>query len=245
MAPSSEAQRITFTTEDEVELVGYFYPTWKPNAPVLVLMHQRYGTQRMWFDEKSSLVQWLQNWPTADGAEPTPSSQGMLPVLIPELGYNVFTVDFRGHGESAGSLPADPQTYLIDARAAYKAARSLPGVHPRQVLGFGTSIGADAVVDACENLCAGAFSISPGSWLNVDYAQAARQMLDAGKPIRCMYAINDHPSPATCESVPRSHLYQVFAYAGSKHGMTFLVPRKMEMDFGPNLINFILQATEK
>jgi dienelactone hydrolase len=248
--PSPNPIRQTFTAEDGRQLVGYFYPAWKPNAPVVVLMHQFQADQAMW--QKSPLIKWLQNWPVPLGqGSPTQSADGLLPSMPAELSFAVFTFDFRGHGES---LPADlgsdgfrahTKEFLMDARAAYQTARQMPGVDPTRVIGLGTSIGADAVVDVCDEGCVGAFSISPGSFLKVEYGPAVRKLIAAGKPVRCMYAVNDPPSPETCQSVPQGDNYKIFAYGGKKHGMTFVVlPRKMEADFGANLLSFLKEALQ-
>ena len=133
----------------------------------------------------------------------------------------------------------------MDARAAYQTARLMPGVDPDKVIGLGTSIGADAAVDVCEEGCVGVFSISPGSWLGVDYGQTVRKLIAEGKQVRCMYSVNDPPSPATCVSVAPGDNYKIFAYRGKKHGMTFVIlPRKMEADFGKNLLSFLMEAIQ-
>ncbi len=234
---------ISFKTSDGITLRGFFYPAARKNAPVVVMMHQHHGDQSMWNAEDSGFIPWLQNWRPSNGALPTPSAGGMLPILDPNLTFNVMTFDFRGHGLSDGQKSDDFSIYLLDARAAYLAAKSLPHVDVTRIVGIGTSIGADAVINACEEDCVGAFAISPGSWLGVNYAESASAMLAAGKPVRCMYAVNDGPSPATCWSIaPGGN--QIFAYPGLKHGMTFFVPRKMEADFGKNIIEFLYEATQ-
>jgi len=246
--PNPNPIRQTFTAEDGRQLVGYFYPSWKQDAPVVVLMHQFQADQGAW--QESPLIKWLQNWPVPlNPASPTPSANGLLPIMPADLSFAVFTFDFRGHGES---LPADviPDGYqahadgfLMDARAAYQTARQMPGVDPNRVIGIGTSIGGDAVVDACEDGCTGAFSISPGNWLGIAFGEAARKLTDGGKPVRCMYAVNDPPSPGTCLSLAPGDHYKIFAYPGKKHGMTFVIlPRKIEADFGDNLLEFLLEA---
>jgi dienelactone hydrolase len=248
--PSQSRIRVTFVAEDGRPLVGYFYSAWKPNAPVVVLMHQFEGNQAMW--QESPLIKWLRNWPVPiNPASPTPSANGLLPIMPADLSFAVFTFDFRGHGES---LPADiiPDGYqahanefLMDARAAYQVARQMPNVDPSKIIGLGTSIGGDAVVDACGEGCVGAFSISPGSWLNVDYGEAVQKLIAAGKFVRCMYSVNDPPTPATCLSVSPDEHYKIFGYLGMKHGMTFVVlPRKMEADFGTHLLDFLMEAIQ-
>jgi len=248
LAPDQLGRRITFAAEDGRELVGYFYPAWKENAPLVVLMHDFLSTQAAW--KESNLIPWMQNWGALDPPDqPFPYAGGRLPQMPADVSFAVFTFDFRGHGESLPALESPdaaryaPQ-FLMDARAAYAIARSMPGVDPQRVIGIGTSIGADAVVDACGIWCAGTFSISPGNWLEVDFATAAQSLLNRGRPVRCMYSANDLPSPQTCWSLPPSDLYRIFGYPGIKHGMTFLVPRKMAADFGANLLEFLLVASQ-
>jgi len=245
LAASQVGQRVTFKAEDGRELVGYFYPAWKPNAPIVVLMHE-YGNRQSAWDE-SAIIPWMQNW----GAQDTSGQEyvyagGKLPAMPKDLSFAVLTFDFRGHGESLPNLLMselnDKAPFLFDARAAYLFAQTLPGVDPTRVIGIGASIGADAAVDACGEICAGAFSVSPGNWLGVDYAKAAQPILARGRPIRCMYAVSDGDAPKTCWSVAPSDLYKIFAYKGIKHGMTFFVPRKMEVDFGQNLLEFLQAA---
>lgn len=237
---------LEFQTDDGVTLRGYFFPAAKPNAPVVVLMHQNEGDLTLWWSENSGIVPWLQNWPVEEAqGTATPSSGGALPPMPANLTFNVMVFDFRGHGGSGGTRPADFSKFLLDARAAYKTAAGLPLADPNQIIGIGTSIGADAVVDVCEETCRGAFAISPGSWLKVDYETKVRELLNQGKQVRCMYSTNDGPSPETCVSVEVSEQYQFFGYIGIKHGMTFFVPRKMPPDFGQNLLDFLQAAIKK
>ncbi len=247
LAPEQLGTRLTFNAEDGFELVGYFYPAWMPNAPVVVLMHEFRNSQAAW--NESAIIPWMQNWSALDPAsQPYVYAGGRLPQFPQDRSYAVLTFDFRGHGESLpDSHTADwaqaAANFLMDAQAAYAFARTLPGVDPNRVIGVGASIGADAVVDACGEICSGAFSVSPGNWLNVDYGQAAQAMLERGRPVRCLYAYNDAPSPQTCGSLAPGDLYKVFVYPGIKHGMTFFVPRKMDADFGANLLEFLLAAS--
>lgn len=247
LAADQLGTRVTFTAEDGRELVGYFYPAWKPNAPIVVLMHEYGNSQAAW--KESAIIPWMQNWGAQD-----PTGQeyvyagGRLPQMPKDLSFAVLTFDFRGHGESLpnllmADLKQNAALFLMDARAAYAFAATLPGVDPNRVIGIGASIGADAVVDACAS-CAGAFSVSPGNWLGMDYGQAVQSILARGRPVRCMYAVNDGDAPKTCWSIAPGDLYLIFAYPGIKHGMTFFVPRKMEAGFGQNLLEFLQAASQ-
>lgn len=245
-APDPFGTRVAFTAEDGRELVGYFYSSWMPNAPVVVLMHEFGNNQAAW--KESNIIAWMQNYGALDtSGQAYIYAGGRLPNLPKDRSFAVLTFDFRGHGESqpplSGDLYQNRAGFLMDARAAYALARTLPGVDPSRVIGIGASVGADAVVDACGEICAGAFSVSPGGWLGIHYHDAAEAVLARGYPVRCMYAAKDDPSPSTCWSVNPNDLYRIYEYPGVKHGMTFFVPRKMEVGFGDNLMDFLLAAS--
>lgn len=248
LAPNQFGTRVTFKAEDGRELVGYFYPAWKADAPIVVLMHEYGNNQATW--NESAIIPWMQNWGALDSTDqPYVYAGGRLPQLPRELSFAVLTFDFRGHGESLpnllmSDLSQNASLFLTDAHAAYAFAQTLSGVDANHVIGIGASIGADAVVDACGEICSGAFSVSPGNWLKADYGEAAQSILARGRPVRCMYAYNDGPAPQTCWSLAPSDLYKIFTYPGIKHGMTFFVPRKMEADFGANLLEFLQAASQ-
>ncbi len=240
-------ERVIIQTEDGQQLVGYYYIAAKPNSPVVVMMHQFGANQSMW--QQSNLVPWIQNAPTKGGEEATPSAQGMLPSMPGNLHFNVLTFDFRGHGESPGERPAYitdevKNQYILDAKAAYTLARTLPYADPDRIIGFGTSIGADAALDTCRGGCVGVFSISPGSYLGVDWFGAATQLSAQGKHIRCMYAQNDGEAAQTCSEVALTKYYRILPYPGAKHGLDFLAPHRMEPGWGNYLLEFLLLASE-
>ncbi len=243
-------ERITIQTEDGLELVGYYYISSNPNSPVVILMHQ-FGSNQAQTWPQSDLIPWLQNYPVKgeNPPEPTLNAQGKLPLMPPGLHFNVLTFDFRGHGESQGQaisfITAEAQRgYLLDAKAAYARAELLPNADANKIIGIGTSIGADAVVDACDQGCAGAFAISPGSYLGLGWYDNAYRVSNAGKPVRCIYSFNDGNTAATCSSLPVNAYYRIASYEGKKHGEDFLVPRKMEDGFGQILLDFILAAVK-
>lgn len=59
---------------------------------------------------------------------------------LPDAGYNVLIVDYRGYGLSLGR--PDRQGVYEDARAAWFYARSRPDVDPQKMILFGQSLGA-------------------------------------------------------------------------------------------------------
>lgn len=243
-------ERVIIQTEDGLELVGYYYIAPQPNSPVVVLLHQ-FGSNQAEAWPQSDLIPWLQNYPVKgeNPPEPTRSAQAKLPLMPFGVHFNVLTFDFRGHGESPGrvisSITEEAQRgYLLDAQAAYQRAASLPYADPNRIIGIGTSIGADAAVDVCEQSCVGVFAISPVSSLGLSWRDHAYRVTNAGKPVRCMYSVNSS-SANECLSLAENAFYKVLAAEGKKHGQDFLVPRKMEDSFGPTLLEFLLAAANR
>jgi hypothetical protein len=252
--PKPEPTCVEFQAEDGRALVGYFYPSPYANAPVVVLMHMMGFTQADWV--KLGMVDWLQNWPSSGGGGMfAPALQtSIYPPMPPGLSFAVFTFDFRGFGES---LPAMPDTmmsgefdrwiegWLMDSKAAYEKAKTMPGVDASRVAGIGASIGADGVVDGCAAGCLGALSLSPGDYLNVPYKDAVKAADDAGKPVLCIAHKNDEYSVKTCNAASGAH-YKTIIYTegGGKygtHGMMFLMtPDYAPPDIGQVILDWLL-----
>lgn len=230
-----EAQRIEFQAEDGAALVGYYYPAAVNPAPVVVLKHWAGGNQTDWL--YVGMVAWLQN----RGAQiPAPSepmyfdSPYPFPSLPEGLSFAVFTFDFRGYGESEGSGGQD--THILDARAAYTAAAALPGVDPARVAGIGASIGADGVVDGCNDACIAALSLGPGNWLEMSYSEAVKAVDDLGKPTWCVAAEDDETAVQTCNAAAGEH-YQTQIYPSGGHAMRLF---RVENNLQPAIETVIL-----
>ena len=220
----AEPQRIEFQTEDGVTLVGMYYPAAANPAPVVVLMHWAGGDKNDWV--YVGMAAWLQN----RGLE-VPAAPGQMPFDTPypfeplpeDSSFGVFLFDFRSYGESVISGEGDfsemAAGWVLDAEAAYATARTLEGADPEKVAGIGASIGADAVADGCGELCAGALSLGPGNYLNVEYSETVTALDDLGTPVWCVAAEDDTPGLTTCNSAEGEHYYiQVYAEGG--HAMT-------------------------
>ena len=215
---SSMPKRIEFQSSDGTDLVGTFWPTSQPNSPGVLLMHWNPGTRGDW----AMLAALLQ------GA-------GVAETAAANRGFAVFAFDFRGHGESGGT--PSQEGYIHDAKAALALFQSLPSVDSNRVVLIGASIGGDAAVDACGTGCIGAISLSPGDYLGVKYADALRAI--ENRPVLCVAAQGDHPSPETCESGQDIGLpdYQVQYYQGSAHGMALFDITEEE----PALVDLIFE----
>ncbi len=215
--------RVEFQAEDGRALVGYFYPSPYPNAPVVVLMHMMGFTQADWVT--LGMVDWLQNWPSSGGGGMfAPALQTSIYPPMPQgLSFAVFTFDYRGFGESLPAMPDSMASsefdkwiagWLMDSKAAYEKAKTMPGVNPKKTGGMGGSIGADGVVNACAAACLGALSLSLGNYLNVLYKASVKAADEAGKPVWCVAHQKDKFSAETCNSASGDHYKSIIYTEG-------------------------------
>jgi hypothetical protein len=239
----AEPLPVAFAAFDGAQLAGTYFAPLFDAAPVVVLFHQFGSNQHQWDD----LARWLQTGLPNAGAD-------WLPPMPTGLTFAVLTLDFRGHGDSEGSMNIDTGL-LLDAQAALSFAKTQPGVDPNRVITIGTSIGSDAAVDACVSLegsnvadvqeslgCLGAMSLSPGSYIGVDYTNAANALLGAPHfaEIYCLAAEGDGPSPTTCNSVSGER-YKAVIFPGSDHGVA-LLKSGFDPDIGSLILEFLLES---
>lgn len=64
---------------------------------------------------------------------------------LQRMRFNVLMFDYRGYGKSEGS--PDEEGVYCDGRAAYDYVLQLPGVDPRKIILWGTSLGGAVAVD--------------------------------------------------------------------------------------------------
>lgn len=232
----ADPQRMEFQAEDGLNLVGYYYPSKYANAPIVVLMHWAGGDQTDW--PMVGMVQWLQNRPDEN---PIPEGQEHIYPSMPEdVSFAVFTFDFRGYGESDPMPDWDPEGLLMDAKAAYATAQAIPDIDPTRMAGLGSSNGADAVVDTCGEGCLGCFSLSPGSYLNIDYTTQVQDVLDpAGKPAWCVASEEDPAAYPTCNNTSGEN-FKATIYPGNKHGTQLLIPPDDPEDIGQVIFDWLV-----
>ena len=221
-----EPQEISFQAEDGQNLQGRYYPAAADGAPVIILMHWAPGNMDDW----NEIAFWLQNRGLS-GSSPNVGQQPWLdpswfPALPEGKSYAVFTFNFRS---------GDRSKLLLDAQAAFNAARDLPGVDPNRIVSFGASIGADGAPDGCawlnENAgggCLGALSLSPGSYLTVPYSEVVEKLgaETPPRPVWCFFSSGDTPSAETCQSVSDDHYRMVEWQGGGWHGMELIDPAR-------------------
>jgi dienelactone hydrolase len=232
LPPKPEPTRVEFKAEDGTPLVGYFHPAPADNAPVIVLMHWAGGDQTDW--TKVGLVDWLQNWPG------TQAAAGFYPSMPSGVSFAVFTFDFRSWGESGGSFSGSG--LVMDAKAAYEKAMTMPGVDASRTSGIGSSIGADGVVDACAD-CIGALSLSPGGYLGMDYSSEVARLDAMGVPVWCIASEGDSESFPTCKNAA-GDLFKSIIYPGNAHGTMFLMEESAPPDIGQVILDWLNEVYE-
>jgi hypothetical protein len=253
---SADPQRIEFQAEDGKNLVGYYYPSKFADFPVIILMHWAVGNQLDW----CVIAPWLQNRLDEEPAEIPGCADAPESIFIniqtpwwdptwfpsvPEAAsFAVFTFDFRDFGESQAWRTSSGD-WAKDAQAAFETASKLEGVDPTRMVSMGASIGSDGAPDGCYLFnqavgggCLGAFSLSPGSYLDMDYAEVIENLdsSDPPVPVWCLAAEFDGPSPVTCTGASGNE-YRVLIYEGrDEHGMIMVDP-----DFDPNPLDLFLE----
>jgi hypothetical protein len=238
---------IKFLTADGVELDGEFWAGTYPETPVVVLMHQYPMDHNI---EWIALAPWLQNRGLAayvrSGGEPWADPSWFSP-MIEGLDLNVFTFTFRNclGGCSEDSVQSREE-WIVDAVAAIESAASFVAVDKEKVIVLGTSIGADAAVDACARLldsdkatCIGVVSLSPGSFLGEAFNEKVLELTNAGIPVKCIAAEGDTLSADTCLSV-EADKYEPIITNGSAHGIRLFDPA-LNIDLPVLLQNWLVE----
>ncbi|MBN2085874.1 MAG: hypothetical protein JW748_11690 [Anaerolineales bacterium] len=233
LAPAGP-QEITFLASDGQELHGRYYPASASPAPVVVLMHWVNGDMTDW----NEIAPWLQNtgydntYPNCQDESGKWWDPSWFPAVPAGKSYGVFLFTFRDHKPCERSSEWKPAEWLLDAQAALKKASELEGADPKRIVAMGSSIGADAAVDACAwwnkqvpDSCQGALSLSPGGFLDVPYADAVKDLGEGDNP-RAAWCLADPSEISICKTVPESAnaKYRMVEIANGHHGNLLLVP---------------------
>ena len=222
---------LKFETSDGVELDGEFWAPTYTVAPAVVLMHQYTMDHNI---EWIGIAPWLQNRGLAQyvrsGGELWSDPRWFAP-MIEGIDFGVFTFTFRNclGGCKEDSVESRDE-WILDAVTAIESAASFNTIDNNRILVVGTSIGADAAVNACARLidsedvtCIGVVSLSPGSYLGEEYDEKVQELTDAGIPVRCVAAEEDTLSAETCQSV-EAEGYESIITEGSAHGIRLFDP---------------------
>lgn len=127
-----EFENVTFTSEDDVELAGWFVPA-EPDSLTLLFCHGNAGNIGHRLDSID---------------------------IFHSLGLNCFIFDYRGYGASRGQ-PTESGTYL-DAAAAYEWLRREKKIAAENIILFGRSLGASVAAHLASRVAAGGVVIESG-----------------------------------------------------------------------------------
>ncbi|NLX13393.1 MAG: alpha/beta hydrolase [Phycisphaerales bacterium] len=105
-------ESVHFHTHDGVQLHGWFFPGQPPVRGTILHLHGNAGNITGHFEHAA----WL-----------------------PAKGWNVLCFDYRGYGQSAGTVTRAGT--IADAHAALDYLRARPDLDPERILGFGQSLG--------------------------------------------------------------------------------------------------------
>jgi hypothetical protein len=222
---------VTFSSRDGEKLSGTFYPPRKSGAPVVVFMHQFDMDQHQW----DAIALWLQNAPSEGRANsiktvdyraaqvPPWLDSTWFPPLPEDFSVGVFTFTFRTCENGCQNKLA--AQWIMDAEAALDKAATMPGVDASQIITIGTSIGADAALDACylraprsSLRCVGVMTLSPGSYLDMPYESTAEKVAQLGIPVTCFATLGDTPSAEACGALSLDN-FTAFLDPGALHGI--------------------------
>jgi len=162
---------------------------------------------------------------------PSPEGASVVPIFIDGIDpVSATPIEIPGKKRAwvlamSPILPGDPRILRGPSR-------------PLRIIGIGSSMGADAVVSACNENCIGALSLSPGSWLGIKYSNsvAASNML-----VWCVAANGDVQAANTCRNASGDQ-YQDNYLPGGAHGTDmFKDPTGHTSPLGQLIYNFILE----
>lgn len=129
------AQRVTFDSADNVQIVGSFFPAAKPSSPAVLLLHQ-FGSNRASYDDFAKRLQ--------------------------AKGFGVLSIDGRGFGESVKTTDGKKvevsrsdsavKGMRADVSGAFEFLAKQPNVDAARIGIVGASYGSSlAIIYAAEN----------------------------------------------------------------------------------------------
>jgi len=236
----AEPQPISFSASDGEALEGVFFPAERSDAPLIILFHWAPGDQLEWRE----IAYWLQNRDLGNVSGSNTQKPWLTPGWFPinSESFNVFTFTFRNCEGGCKSFEREKWYRDVEGAVDFVQTMDLPG--KQTILMVGASIGADGAVDGCayanqtySGICKGAFSLSPGNYLTLNYAEKVKEL--APVPAMCLYAETDPESAAVCGSFSADN-YTPIAYPGAAvfgngHGMNLVEP-----DLDPNALDLLL-----
>jgi len=247
----ADPQEISFKASDGQELMGYYYPSAsdKP-GPLVVLMHWVVGDMSDWYE----IAPWLQNRGLINPFK-SPSKFGWLnptwfPTISPDQSFGVFIFTFRDCAPfPVGCKGFDKAGWILDAQAAMEKAAELEGVDATRIAAIGSSIGADAVVDACAwvnaqqpGACRGALSLSPCNCLKNSYYENVKKLGELPEP-PAVWCFADEKEIFQCQLAGKigNPSFKISEFPGGGHGNS-LLNQNVEPSAMQGILDFLSTA---
>ncbi len=164
-------QNVTFQTSDAVVLHGWFIPQEGSDAAVL-FCHGNAGN----ISHRLESVR-----------------------VFHDLGLNVFIFDYRGYGNSAGTID-EPGSYR-DARAAWDYLAARHDIDPARIIIFGRSLGSAVAAELARHAPAAGIILESGFTSIPDLGQALYPFL----PVRWLSRIK-YPTKTYLQEISRPKL---------------------------------------
>lgn len=211
-----DPREVRFTTSDGVTIAGTLQPGARPDAPLVILVHQLGGDRSEW----APLLERLRQRPA----------------------FATLAIDLRGHGESTSAAPAeeggearalswrdfDREAWAetaLDVTAARAFVRSAgSGVTPARVGAVGSSIGSTAVIAAAaasEGELDAIVVLSPGrAYHGFDAITPALRLEHT--PMLAIVAAEETDSVETAQALARITHGEPIVVDGAAHGVAML-----------------------
>ena len=218
-----------------------YYPPSVSSAPAIILMHQ----VNMDLDQWNAIAPWLWKGDVSkfrDDSFPWLNSSWFPENTLKERPA-VFVFTYRDCNNGCG-LP-DTTKLLNDAKTVINYAINQPEIDPERITVVGTSVSADAALDACFLMhrdtgfnCQNVLSLSPGSYLDLEYISVVKEMEKTPTHVYCYASRADSESAVLCMGNSPSDAYNYFVGKGKQHGVELFAP-DYELNMLETLIDII------
>jgi photosystem II stability/assembly factor-like uncharacterized protein len=224
-----------------------YYPPSVSSAPAIILMHQVNMDMNQW----NAIAPWLwkmdaseyEEWssiPAQDGSTPWLDSSWFPENTLKEKPA-VFVFTYRDCNNGCG-LP-DTTKILDDAKTVINYAINQAEIDPERITVVGTSVSADAALDACFLIhresgfnCQNVLSLSPGSYLDLEYVSVVKEMEKTPAQLYCFASRADSESAKLCMGNRPSDTYTYFVGKGIQHGIELFAP-----DYELNMLEKLIE----
>jgi photosystem II stability/assembly factor-like uncharacterized protein len=216
-----------------------YYPPSTSSAPAVILMHQVNMDLFQW----DAIARWL--W-KGDISEYTDKEHPWLdsswfPDNTLEERPAVFVFTYRECNNGCGS--PDSRKVLNDAQTVINYAINQPEIDADRITVVGTSVSADAALDACFLMyresgfeCENVVSLSPGSYLDFEYVSVVKEMKKSDTNVYCYASRADSESADLCMGNRPSDSYYYFVGKGLQHGVELFAP-----DYEVNMLEELIK----